>query len=378
MQQTTDEQVIEAIEALIPPLLTTMEMLGTVSRHLHPPNAGRLAGWLAPQAAAVGEPSAALRALVGDAGDQAGAVAVARRLLEVGDEVQAAIRGFRDGAGAPDPMPMYRALRRQTQANALLYPLTPVLAPVSRLFLEPDQRENVALLRALAEGAMVEGDPDRPLGVVHAGNERDERGGFSLFVPENYTPDREWPLVVACHGGSGHGSDFLWSWVREARTRGCILIAPTSVDRTWSIMEPRDDDAPNLLRIVEFIGERYRLDRERMLLTGMSDGGTYTLLAGLSGTLPFTHLAPFSGVLHPLLLDNGGMIRAAGMPVYLVHGVLDWMFSVERARMAAELLGKAGAQITYREIEDLSHTYARDENAAVLDWMDVPAPAAAG
>jgi phospholipase/carboxylesterase len=275
-------------------------------------------------------------------------------------------------------MPMYRALRRQTQANALLYPLTPVLAPVSRLFLEPDQRENVALLRALAEGAMVEGDPDRPLGVVHAGNERDERGGFSLFVPENYTPDREWPLIVACHGGSGHGSDFLWSWVREARTRGCILIAPTSVDRTWSIMEPRDDDAPNLLRIVEFIGERYRLDRERMLLTGMSDGGTYTLLAGLSGTLPFTHLAPFSGVLHPLLLDNGGMIRAAGMPVYLVHGVLDWMFSVERARMAAELLGKAGAQITYREIEDLSHTYARDENAAVLDWMDVPAPAAAG
>ena len=81
-------------------------------------------------------------------------------------------------------------------------------------------------------------------------------------------------------------------------------------------------------------------------------------------------------MLHPLLLDNGGMIRAAGMPVYLVHGVLDWMFSVERARMAAELLGKAGAQITYREIEDLSHTYARDENAAVLDWMDVPAPAA--
>ena len=41
MQDTTEEQVIAGIEALIPPLLTTMEMLGTLSRHLHPPTAPR-------------------------------------------------------------------------------------------------------------------------------------------------------------------------------------------------------------------------------------------------------------------------------------------------------------------------------------------------
>ena len=383
---TTDDELsdglinglINGIEALLTPLLTTIEMLGQVSRHLHPPNAQKLASWLAPQQAAVGEPTARLRAALPPGDAQSGAVAVARRLLEVADEVQAAVLGFQSGAGAPDPMPMYRALRRQTQALALLYPLAPVLLPVSQLFVEPALRGHAALLRQVGAAAAREPDPERPVGVINAGNERDERGGFTLYVPENYAPDRDWPLIIACHGGSGHGADFLWSWLREARTRGCLLLAPTAVDRTWSIIEPGDHDAPNLKGMLDFVGARYRIDSSRILLTGMSDGGTYTLLAGLSGALPVTHLAPFSGVLHPFLYDNGGILRAAGMPIYVVHGVLDWMFPVDRARLGAELLTKAGADLTYREIDDLSHTYARDENERLLDWFGVPAPATAG
>ncbi len=376
MNTTNDDELINGIEALLTPLLTTMEMLGQVARHLHPPNAQQLATWLSPQQAVVGEPAARLRAALPPGDAQSGAAAVSRRLLEVADEVMAALLGFHAGADAPDPMPMYRALRRQTQALALLYPLVPVLLPVSQLFVEPALRGNAVLLRQLAAAGAHEPDPERPLGVVNAGNERDERGGFTLYVPENYDASREWPLIIACHGGSGHGADFLWSWLREARTRGCLLLAPTSIDRTWSIIEPGDQDAPNLKGMIDFVGERYRIDSSRVLLTGMSDGGTYTLLAGLSGALPVTHLAPFSGVLHPFLYDNGGILRAAGMPIYLVHGVLDWMFPVDRARLGAELLTKAGAQLTYREIEDLSHTYARDENERVLDWLGVPAPAA--
>ncbi len=54
--------------------------------------------------------------------------------------------------------------------------------------------------------------------------------------------------------------------------------------------------------------------------------------------------------------------------IYLVHGGLDWMFPVKVARVAAETLRDAGADIHYREIEDLSHTYAQEENANILDW----------
>ena len=32
-------------------------------------------------------------------------------------------------------------------------------------------------------------------------------------------------------------------------------------------------------------------------------------------------------------------------------------------------LVQAGAAVVHREIADLSHTYPRDENAAILDWF---------
>ena len=69
------------------------------------------------------------------------------------------------------------------------------------------------------------------------------RGGFSMYVPEDYTPDRAWPLIMALHGGGGTGRAFLWSWLRSARTRGAVLIAPTSVGATWALSGP-DGDTP--------------------------------------------------------------------------------------------------------------------------------------
>jgi hypothetical protein len=43
--------------------------------------------------------------------------------------------------------------------------------------------------------------------------------------------------------------------------------------------------------------------------------------------------------------------------------------------MAREALLSVGTPLVYREIEDLSHIYPRDENPAILDWlMGVAAP----
>jgi phospholipase/carboxylesterase len=148
-----------------------------------------------------------------------------------------------------------------------------------------------------------------------------------------------------------------------------LVLAPTSRDRTWSIMGGEDVDAGPIVAAIESVAERYALDRRRVLLTGMSDGATYALLAGLGEDMPFTHLAPACGVLHPLLLAWGRLARARGRPIYLVHGALDWMFPVATARMARQALETVGAAVVYRELEDLSHTYPRDENPAILDWL---------
>jgi len=174
---------------------------------------------------------------------------------------------------------------------------------------------------------------------------------------------------MALHGGHGHGRDFLWSWLREARGRGALVIAPTSRDRTWSIMGREDVDAEPLREMVEGVAARYPVDGGRVLLTGMSDGATYALLCGLGEAMPFTHLAAACGALHPFMLAGGGLARARGRPIYLVHGALDWMFPVAIARQAREVLAAVGARVVYRELADLAHAYPREENARILDWL---------
>jgi phospholipase/carboxylesterase len=356
--------VIDAISALLPRLLGTLDRLTWVQRHLFPPLAARLADELAPSADLVAEPLRELEALAWPDDlhfmrDRL--VEATRQTLEIVEAFVAAART------SGEPFELYRALRRFARVQETLYPLAPVFDGVSRWFLEPARRGDDALVERLRDGAMR--DDDIRVGVLQAKNERDTRGGFSLYVPETWDGHTAMPLVVALHGGHGHGRDFLWSWLREARSRGVLVLAPTSRDRTWSIMGREDVDADGLREMVEFVASRHAVDRGRVLLTGMSDGATYALLCGLREGMPFTHLAPACGVLHPLLLVGGGIERARDRPIYMVHGKLDWMFPVQTAQLARDALLAVGARLVYREIEDLSHTYPRDENPAILEWL---------
>jgi phospholipase/carboxylesterase len=354
--------VMEAVGGVLAPLLGTLDRVVWVQRHLHPPLAARLADTLAPATEAL---SAPVRLLQG-AECPGDLVFLRDRVVDVVRQTLEMIAAFVGAARETgDPFDLYRALRRFSRVQEALYPLAPVLEPVSRWFLPPDRRDDPTLVERLQVAALREGGPRG--GVLHADNERDTRGGCSLYVPESWDGRTARPLVVALHGGHGHGRDFLWSWLREARAAEVLLLAPTSQGRTWSIMGD-DVDADVLRRQVEAVAARYPVDRTRVLLTGMSDGATYTLIGGLQEGMPFTHLAPACGVVHLGLL-GGGLERARDRPIYLVHGALDWMFPVYTARMAKEALTAVGARLVYRELADLSHTYPRDENPRILDWL---------
>ena len=90
---------------------------------------------------------------------------------------------------------------------------------------------------------------------------------------------------------------------------------------------------------------------------------------GLESASPFTHLAPVAATFHPLMAEMADAERLRGLPVYLVHGRLDWMFPVQVARQTRDALSAAGADVTYREIDDLSHCYPREMNAPILNWL---------
>jgi len=208
-------------------------------------------------------------------------------------------------------------------------------------------------------------DAQRPdTGVIHHPPEG-HHGGFSLYVPENYTTERPWPLIVALHGAAGNGRDFLWVWVREAKSLGYLVVAPTALTETWSSSED-----VGLLEIISWLERRYRVADDRILLTGLSDGATMTLVYGLAHPDTYRALAPLCGVLHPVNATNGNLDRAHGVPIYMVHGALDFLFPVERARQAHDMLSAAGALVEYRELPELSHTYPRSENVRIVRWFE--------
>ena len=356
------EAVVDDIVAVLPPLLQSLEALGFIARRLNPPDFGRVMQ-------AAGAPDSALQSVRSRLTDWPAEFADVRTGLETAsDAALAAFKGLRavqDGNG--DLIAVFRALRHAPRAQEALYPLAEKFPPVSAFFTDPARRDDAGLLARLAA-------PVRPdTGIIHDHNEPGSRGGYSLYVPEYYTADRAWPLVMALHGGSGNGRGFLWSWLRDARSFGAILVAPTatgstSTKNTWALMG-EDSDSPNLARILASVQTRWNIDPAKLLLTGMSDGGTFCYVAGLEGASPFTHLAPVAATFHPRMAEMADAERLRGLPVFLVHGRFDWMFPVQVARQTQALLSAAGADVTYRELEDLSHCYPREMNKAILGWL---------
>ncbi len=356
----------QPLTPLLKPLLDAFEMLIFIARHLNPPDLQDLMRL----AAAAEEALDAARTPPASWPEN---MAPIEACLDAASDVALqAFAGLRAAAaGEGDVRGAYRALRLLAKGMEMLYPLAGRVPAVNQFFLDPPWRSDAALQQRYLAPAQPE------TGVMHFGE--GERGDFWLYVPEHYTPDRPWPLVMALHGGSGNGRQFLWTWLTAARSCGAILATPTAQDSTWALLGP-DPDSPNLARILKFIRSRWNVDPSRLLLTGMSDGGTFSYVSGLDAASSFTHLAPIAAAFHPMLAAMANPDRIRGLPIYIIHGRLDWMFPPVLARQAHAALARAGAAVTFCEAEDLSHTYPRELNGAILSWLQTAPmqPAAPG
>lgn len=342
-----------SLDNAVAPLLEALDRMLTAQRHLHPVHMARLQQQ-------VGEVEASLQTAFDGFPESDSSVEQSVRIsMEL---MLKAMSAFREVPEDPQAIfQAYRALRYVPYAMETLYPAATVSPAISAFFLEPFRHDDTEFLERLA-------NPNPGAGVLHVENERGSKGGYSIYVPENYDPAKVYPVVTALHGGAGHGRGFLWTWLKEARSRGFILISPTARGDTWSLMDP-DIDSENLSAILGNVGANWSIDETRMLMTGMSDGGTFTYVSGLSAASPFTHLAPIAASFHPMMVEMIDRPKIAGRPIYLTHGTHDWMFDVEVAHLAHQVLGGMGAEMVFREIPDLAHTYPRDENPRILDWF---------
>lgn len=348
---------IEMVGALTTPLLRSLDALGFLARNFHPPMFARVL-------AGIGTPDEDLRSARA-APPWPDPYSALRPVIDASaDEALAAFDELREAAASPDSlMAAFRALRHVSRALEALYPLAGVLPPVNRFFLDPARRTDADL-----QSRLLKQPPPPDTGVMCFGDDPDARTSVWMYVPESYDPATPHPVVFALHGGSGRGRSFMWNWVTAARSRGAILVAPTSLGQTWAI-QGHDRDSPHIASILGFVRKKWTVDPNRILLTGMSDGGTFSYTSGLTAGSPFTHLAPVAAAFHPMLAAMADADRLKGLPIHIAHGALDWMFNVDMARVANTYLGKAGATVTYRELEDLSHTYGTDISTMILDWL---------
>jgi phospholipase/carboxylesterase len=173
------EAVVDDIVAVLSPLLQSLEALGFITRHLNPPDFEAVME-------AVGMPDQALRAVrprLVNWPEQFADIQAA--LAAASDAALAAFEGLRAVQhGNGDLIAAFRALRHAPRAQEALYPLAARLPPVSEFFIDPALRDDAGLLARLAAPAKAD------TRISHHANEPGSRGGFSLYVPEYYTPDR--------------------------------------------------------------------------------------------------------------------------------------------------------------------------------------------
>jgi phospholipase/carboxylesterase len=240
----------------------------------------------------------------------------------------------------------------------LLFDLRAELPQVAEFFLAPG-----------ASAPRPADDDGTSRGFIH--RERNEqRSDYTLYIPENYSKAQPLPLIVALHGGYGQGKEYIWTWLRPARSRGYAVLAPKSWDVTWDMSLP-SLDSQSVLRMLDEVRSEYSIDPARIYLSGLSDGGIFTFIFGFENSHLFRGLAPVAGVLHPVIDSLLRQNRGKDTPLMMIHGVHDFIFPVAFARQAFDLLKAIGYPVVYKELPDWGHAYTYSINEQlVLPWFE--------
>ncbi len=282
-----------------------------------------------------------------------------QRMVETAAELQKSFDLFMTEPGPNWTVSFLYSRRSLCRALYSLYQLQPHLPAVSRYFIAEDAAEIVE----------PSSDAGVPVGFSH--RERDgNRSDYSLYIPENYTADRQWPLIVCLHGGYGEGYEYIWTWLRPARAHGYMLLSPKSLDVTWT-MTPNSIDTRSILLMVDEVAAGYAIDRSRLFLTGLSDGGIMTYLLGIEQHAMFAGIAPVAGALHPMVDPLLRARTGRELPIFVIHGVHDFIFPVTFTRQTNELLKSLGYNLKYEELPEWGHalTYSINERL-VMPWFE--------
>ena len=204
--------------------------------------------------------------------------------------------------------------------------------------------------------------PKRPIRV------RGRTFSYGLFVPPSYDPAVALPLVICLHGAGFTGDSYLERWV--ARLGESFLLAcPTIRMGTWWTRFGEE----LVLNTIQAVRAHYRVDPNRIYLTGMSNGGVGAWMIGMHHAPRFAAVAPMAGGIDDVLFPFLENIRHAS--VYVIHGSSDRVMPVWLSRKITNELSRLGIAFTYREHEWVhphagGHFFPRQELPALVEWFE--------
>ena len=214
---------------------------------------------------------------------------------------------------------------------------------------------------------------------------------YQVFVPEQWTAEKQWPVILFLHGTGGSGSDGdrqtsqgLPPRLRSDPDFPAVVVMPQCRRRAWWGEPEMEAQA---LAALEASMQELKGDPERVYLTGLSMGGYGAWAFAYKYPEKFAALAPVCGGVqgrrsfpppswHPAsrapddpYAETARAIR--DLPIWIFHGEADRRVPVSESRQMKSALEKAGSDVKYTEYPGVGHNswdraYAEEE---LIRWM---------
>lgn len=198
---------------------------------------------------------------------------------------------------------------------------------------------------------------------------------YLTYLPSDYQEDefKNWPLIIFLHGASLRGNDLqklnkfgIPKLIKEGREFDFIIISPQCpANKDWTT-ENWFPATYNEIR------EKFRIDTNRVYLTGLSLGGEGTWYISEQYPDIFAAISPVCGrVSHiPSILKESEEISS--LPIWIFHGALDKVYSVKESDKMYSLLKDLNPNIRYTRYPDLGHGATHDttyKDPELYNWF---------
>lgn len=182
-------------------------------------------------------------------------------------------------------------------------------------------------------------------------NRRIEKINYLLHLPKA-VPYGGLPLIIALHGAGERGDDFskiavhgLPKYIEAGLDLPAVVIAPQCPEGyIWNLL------TEELKELIDFVIEKYGVDKTRVSITGLSMGGYGTWEMGMSYPGFFAALAPVCG---------GGVSWRAELigktPVWAFHGDCDTVVPPINSIEMCDRLKTAGGNVRLTIFHGVGH-----------------------